>query len=117
MDRIIVKIAKDFSRTPGPRYIKEGKWSGELLRTEKFYNIFNDAINNNKMVVVDLDGTIGYGTSFLEEIFGGLIREHHLDYDQILKHLELISEEEPYLIEDIFAYLKDAHEESLVGYN
>lgn len=117
MDRVTVKIARDFSRTPGPRYMKEGKWSGEQFRTEKFYNIFSDAIENNKMVTVDLDGTLGYGTSFLEEIFGGLIREHHLDYDQIRKHLELISNEEPYLINDIFAYLKDAHEESLVANN
>jgi len=115
MDRVEVKIARDFSRTPGPRYIKEGKWSGELFRTEKFYNIFNDAINNNKMVVVDLDGTLGYGTSFLEEIFGGLIREHHLDYNQILTHLEIVSEEEPYLKDDILAYLNDAHEDSLVN--
>lgn len=115
MERVIVKIARDFSRTPGPRYIKEGKWSGELFRTEKFYNIFNDAINHNNIVVVDLDGVLGYGTSFLEEIFGGLIREHHLDYNQILSHLEIISQEEPYLINDILAYLKDAHEESLVG--
>ncbi|TWI96827.1 uncharacterized protein DUF4325 [Mucilaginibacter frigoritolerans] len=114
MDRITVKIARDFSRTPGPRYIKEGKWSGEQFRTEKFYSIFDDAIKNDKIVVVDLDGTLGYGTSFLEEIFGGLIREHHLDYNQILNHLELISNEEPYLMTDIFAYLKDAHEESLV---
>jgi hypothetical protein len=117
MDRVTVKIARDFSRTPGPRYIKEGKWSGELFRTQQFFNIFNDAINNNKKVTVDLDGTLGYGTSFLEEIFGGLIREHHLDYNQILNHLEIISNEEPYLTNDILAYLKDAHEESLVGNN
>ncbi|MBS1526709.1 MAG: STAS-like domain-containing protein [Bacteroidetes bacterium] len=114
MDRVIVKIARDFSRTPGPRYIKEGKWSGELFRTEKFFQIFADAIANNQTVVVDLDGTLGYGTSFLEEIFGGLIREHHLDYNAILQHLEIISEEEPYLKDDILTYLKDAHEESLV---
>lgn len=114
MDRVNIKIARDFSRTPGPRYIKEGKWSGELFRTEKFFQTMNDAIINHKMVVVDLDGTMGYGTSFLEEIFGGLIREHHLDYNQILTHLEIISEEEPYLKTDILAYLKDAHEESLV---
>ncbi|HTE01655.1 MAG TPA: STAS-like domain-containing protein [Mucilaginibacter sp.] len=114
MDTLKVKIARDFTPTPGPRYIKEGKWSGEQFRTEKFYNIFNDAIQSNKNIIVDLDGTLGYGTSFLEEIFGGLIREHHLDYNQIVNRLQIISTEEPYLKDDILAYLKDAHEESLV---
>jgi hypothetical protein len=115
MDTITIKIAKDFSPTPGPRYIKEGKWSGELFRTTKFFNVFDNALKNDVKVIVDLDGSLGYGTSFLEEIFGGLIREHHLDYNKIIEHLEIVSTEEPYLTDDILTYLKDAHEESLVN--
>jgi hypothetical protein len=114
MDSIVFKIAKEFSTTPGPRYIKEGKWSGEQLRTEKFFSLFDYAIKNNQKVIVDLDGTVGYGTSFLEEIFGGLIREQHLDYEALLSHLEIVSTEEPYLEDDIYQYLKDAHERCLV---
>jgi hypothetical protein len=116
MESINFKIAKEFSSTPGPRYIHEGPNSGELLRTTMFFDLFANAIQHNKMVVVNLDGPAGYGTSFLEEIFGGLIREHHLDYDQIISHLSITSEEEPYLKDDIYHYLKEAYEKALVAF-
>ena len=38
----------------------------------------------NVKLIVDLDGTAGLGTSFLEESFGGLIRRDHINYN-ILK--------------------------------
>ena len=115
MDTVTFKIATDFSPTPGPRYKHEGANSGELLRTTKFFQFFDDAIKGKKQIIVDLDGTAGYGTSFLEEIFGGLIREHHLDYNEIIKRLTIKTDEEPYLKDDIFQYLKDAHEKALVN--
>jgi hypothetical protein len=115
MDAVTFKIARDFSPTPGPRYIHEGINSGELLRTSKFFDLFSNAIKENKKVIIDLDGTAGYGTSFLEEIFGGLIREQHLDYNEIIKRLTIISTEEPYLKDDIFHYLSDAHQKALVN--
>lgn len=115
MDTVTIKIASAFSKTPGPRYIHEGKWSGEKFRKEQFFKFFDDAIKANQKVIVDLDGTLGYGTSFLEEIFGGLIRIHHLNYDDIVNRLTIISEEESYLIDDIMHYLKEAHEKALVS--
>lgn len=111
MDKIEFKISKDYVPTPGPRYIKEGKWSGEKLRGELILPIFEKAIKNDQKIFIDLDGTSGYGTSFLEEVFGGLIRINKLKYDDIIKVLELKSEEEPYLIEDIYEYLEDANQQ------
>lgn len=108
VDKINISIKENFVSTPGPRYIKEGKWSGEKLRIELIYPQFNKAIEENKKIFIDLDGTSGYGTSFLEEVFGGLIRENKLKYSDIKNILELKSEEEPYLIEDIEEYLLDA---------
>ncbi|MFN0729406.1 STAS-like domain-containing protein [Polaribacter gochangensis] len=112
MESIEIKIAKDFSFTPGPRYIDEGKNSGEKFRKEVLYPKFKEAIETNKKVIVDLDGTAGYGTSFLEESFGGLIRINKLSYKEILKVLTIITEEEDYLEDDVYEYLNDAHEES-----
>ncbi len=109
MESIEIKIARDFSCTPGPRYIDEGKNSGEKFRKEILANIFEKAISENKKIIVDLDGTDGYGTSFLEESFGGLIRNDKIDYNEIIKRLEIISNEEEYLKDDIYEYLKDAH--------
>ena len=112
MESIEIKISKDFSFSPGPRYIDEGKNSGEKFRKEILYPKFKEAIEANKKITVDLDGTDGYGTSFLEEAFGGLIRNNGLTFEEINNCLIIISEEEDYLKDDVYEYLNDAHEES-----
>ena len=110
MKSIEIKISRDFTPTPGPRYIKESDIdnSGESFRKKILYPTFLRALESKMRLVVDLDGTAGYGTSFLEESFGGLIREEHMDYSIIMNNLDLISVEESFLIEDINHYLEDA---------
>ncbi len=107
MDTVNIKFLKVFTRKPGPRKIGEGDNSGELFRA-KLYPMVLDAIAQNKKIVIDLDGVLGYGTSFLEEMFGGLIRENKISYNEIKNRLTFISKEEPYLVEDINGYLLDA---------
>lgn len=102
------KIASDFSQTPGPRFIVEGDYSGEQFREECLRQLMTCAIEENKNVQIDLDGAAGYATSFLEEAFGGLIRENGFRLADIKKYLKLISKEEPYLIDDIRLYMEDA---------
>ncbi|MEH3087690.1 MAG: STAS-like domain-containing protein [Xylophilus ampelinus] len=71
MNAITIVIAKDFSPTPAGRYYPEdGDYPGQRFREELLY----PALIKNTIVTVDLDGTSGYGSSFLEEAFGGLIR-------------------------------------------
>lgn len=110
--KISIKIAKDFSTAPGPRYIHEGDNSGELFRQNILFPKVSQAIELNIPFEVDLDDTAGYGTSFLEESFGGLIRKHNLPYEKIMSLMILISNEEDYLIDDVNEYLKDAYDES-----
>lgn len=102
----LLSIAKDFSRTPGPRRASEGDFSGEeflkLLRVR-----FREARDAGRSLVVDLDGAAGYATSFLEAAFGGLAREN--DPQTVLKTLEFKSQEEPDLIEEIQGYIRDAN--------
>lgn len=100
---IIVNVAKDFSRYPTGRYMKSGNTSGEEFR-EKFL-IPNFELG--QVVRIELDGTIGYGSSFLEEAFGGLARKSKLSANEILKQLVLISEDAT-LIQEIEEYIKDA---------
>lgn len=109
---IQIKIASAFSTCPGPRYIIEGDYSGQLFRETILKEAIKGAIEAKCKISVDLDGTAGYGTSFLEESFGGLIREDHIAYADIKRYLEIISKDEPNLIDDINAYLEDAHENS-----
>lgn len=105
-----ITIAKDYSRTPGPRYVSEGAFSGEDFRNNVLCPKIKEAIEKNEILQVVLDGTHGYGTSFLEEAFGGLIREDKIPYQQIISVLRIVSEEEEYLIDDIMQYLLDASE-------
>lgn len=110
MESIEIKISRDFTPTPGPRYIRESDIdnSGESFRKKILFPTFISALERNKKLVVDLDGTAGYGTSFLEESFGGLIRIEKMEYQTIIDNLEIISNEEEFLNDDIQQYLKDA---------
>lgn len=60
----------DFTEYPGPRYKRLGEGSGEEFRD----HIFIPAMKEHGSLVVDLDGTRGFGSSFLEEAFGGAVR-------------------------------------------
>lgn len=105
MNVIKVSIASDFSQTPGPRYIKEGGFSAELFLEKVLEDKFKEAIRENKKILVDLDGTLGYATSFLEETFGGLARKY--GSEKVEKIISFKSQEEPWLIDDIQSYIDD----------
>src|SRR3546814_1210636 len=70
MANTVFSIAKDFSPFAGPRYIRQGSHSGEALRS-KLIRFLN---SHPGPVTIVLDGTKGMGSSFLDEAFGGLIR-------------------------------------------
>jgi hypothetical protein len=110
--KVIFDLKAEFSPTPGPRYIIEGDFSGELLRTTILKNIVSEAIKKKNKLLIDLDGTAGYGTSFLEEAFGGLIREDKISFEKLKETLEFKSDEEPYLIDDINEYMEEANDKN-----
>lgn len=107
MKRITLKVSMLFSRTPGARYEKEGDFSGEKFRKDILFPKLTQAIQENYILAVDLDGTAGYGTSFLEEAFGGLIRDG-ITIEQIKNHLDFVSLEDPSYIDEINEYISDA---------
>ncbi|MBY0473115.1 STAS-like domain-containing protein [Patescibacteria group bacterium] len=104
----IISIARDFSVSPGPRYIVEGDFSGELFRNTILEPRFVEAIQKKEKLTVDLDGTLGYGTSFLEEAFGGLARLHGIKLVQ--DNLEVVANEESYLKDDVAEYIEKAND-------
>ena len=108
MEDIKINIAKEFSNTPGGRYISQGQNSGEKFRQEKLEPLFIDKKDNSKITIL-LDGAYGYPTSFTEEAFGGLARKY--GKERVKKRLEFISEEEPILIEEINLYIDKANNE------
>lgn len=106
---IILEVAKEFSPTPGFRTKEEGPYPADEFRDKYLYPKLKDAIDKNDSLLVDLDGSAGYGTSFLEEAFGGLIRECGLSYQDIMEHLQLKSEDDPSYIDEINGYISDAN--------
>jgi len=99
------KIAENFSKTPGPRYIKEGVFSAELLLKDGFRKLYFDALDKGYKITVDLDDTAGYATSFLEGTFGELARES--DPEKVLNHFIFISHKRPWYIDEIKEYIND----------
>lgn len=110
----------EFTKYPGPRYINLGSNSGEKFREEYLIT----ALKESSEISVNLDGVLGYGSSFLEEIFGGLVRampahpaKKHPNGDLIVKHAfvtlemvdfiknNLISHDDPSLIVEIKNYI------------
>lgn len=79
----------DFTKTPGGRYRKDGKFSAEEWRDD--YIIPAAKI---EPLVINLDGTEGIAASFLEEVFGGFVRK------QPYLHIYVISNENPSYAEE-----------------
>lgn len=98
----VIDVGKDFTRFPAGRTESDGPYSGEVFR-EKHLRPWLD---RGQTVTVRLDSALGYGSSFLEEAFGGLIR---LGYkkDAILKLIKLDTAD-PLLKEEIEGYIEGA---------
>ena len=71
-----LKLAEDFSPYPGGRKRKDGPYSAEAFLI-LLYGIMNEHDN----IFLDLDGTRGYGSCFLHEVFSRLSKE---DVEKIL---------------------------------
>jgi len=103
---IRLSIARDFSETPGPRSREEGEFSGEEFLDTLLLLKFEQALSGNDKLFVDLDGTEGYATSFLEAAFGGLCRK--FDPGTVLRIIEFKSDDEPRLVTEVRNYIQDA---------
>ena len=100
----VIDIAKDFSIFPGGRFPQDGPNSGEEFRMK--FLIPN--LINNQDIIIKLDGTRGYSSSFIEEVLGGLVRCGY-SKKYLSEHLSFISERKG-LIEEIKMYIVDAEQ-------
>lgn len=95
-----VSVARDFSRFPAGRYLTDGKNSGERFRGMLAPKLKAGSVR------VDLDGTMGYGSSFLEEAFGGLVRTGFA-INELKERLSFSSSDQS-LVTEIWSYIEDA---------
>src|SRR5579872_5501179 len=110
-----INIAKDFSRTPGGRFRSDGPYSGQLFRDRCLVPALEAAKRDHSRVVVVLDGTRGYLSSFLEEAFGGLVRECGYRREELDRLLEIQAIDPFYQPYAVLAkrYIADAREKAI----
>jgi hypothetical protein len=98
---VTINIAKDFSRTPYGRYL--GSSSAKVFK-DKFLKPFID-IGADKIIII-LDGTYGFVSSWLHEAFGNLLKEYPQEKRQsIMDMFSLISDEDPSVAVEIREYM------------
>lgn len=86
-----ISIAEDFSKYPAGRFREDGPGSGAAFREDHLAPALNDP--DVDQVVVSVDGIAGFGTSFLDEAFGGLVRESGLTEEDLGRRLSIESSE------------------------
>lgn len=109
IDVEVISVANDFSEFPGGRYRSDGDASGEAFREDFLIK----SIKKFNKVQIILNGTAGYGSSFLEESFGGLVRKHGYRYEDLKNILIFDEKNGPYerYVKIIWQYISDAKPE------
>lgn len=95
-----LSIARDFTRYPAGRFRSDGPYSGEQFRDD----FLVPAMEKGESVSIDLDGVRGFGSSFLEEAFGGLVRKGYSP--EIVLSTFTLKSSDPTLIAEIHDYIK-----------
>lgn len=91
----VINIARDFSETPAGRSYADGPDSGERFKNE----YLEPALRECELVTVEIDGTLGYSSSFLEEAFGGTVRELGLTWAEATRRIRIVGEESSFKTE------------------
>jgi hypothetical protein len=101
--RLIV-VAKEFARSPAGRHVTDGPNSGERFREQYLVDALR---NTDDWVEIDLRGALSLGSSFLDEAFGGLVREHGIPPSVLRRRLRIRSDLDTY-ISKIWNSVEDA---------
>ena len=98
-----IKMGRDFSPCPGGRVREDGPRCAEAFREDTL----RPALEAEDVVVLHLDCAEGYGSSFLDEAFGGLVRSGRYTAGQLRRKLRLESRDET-LTREIWSYIDQA---------
>lgn len=104
-----LNIVSEFTDTPGGRYIAQGPYSGEEFRDTILKVKYDYCLLKNEKLVINFDGGYGYPISFIDEAFGGMVRDGY-SAKKMLKNMVFISNDCPSLSEKIVECIKE-HDE------
>jgi hypothetical protein len=98
-----IKVAEVFSDMPYGRDHKDGDDNGERFRKE----IVLPALAEHDLILIDLNGTMGCGSSFGDEAFAGLVIYEGISKEEVQRR---ISYEYKYksVINNIKKYIDEA---------
>lgn len=104
MEKFSINIADDFSPVLGGRWIALGQFSGELFYDKILEPLFKQVIPTEEKLHVYLDGTKGYGSSFLDQSFGELGRKYSIEKvsSKIVFHTKYFAWYAKYIKEEIW---------------
>ena len=89
MNKVTISIADNFSAYPAGRYPEDGEYNGTTFRKA----VLIPALMDDARVEVTFDDVAGFGSSFLDEAFGGLIRDEGMTKEFLDSHLLLTTTE------------------------
>ena len=87
-----ISIAEDFSQFPAGRFREDGLYNGTTFREDTLVPALQK-LDDSGLLEVSFDGVSGFGTSFLEEAFGGLIRRSRFTKAFLDEHLRITAEQ------------------------
>src|SRR5688572_16798632 len=101
-----INVARDFSTAPSGRHPEDGPHNGERFRLEWLVPSLEDP----EGVEIQLDGVSGFGSSFLEEAFAGLVRIHHFEPTDLKQriHIKYSDPDLIYYADSIADFISDA---------
>lgn len=83
---IVIRVA-DFSAYPSGRDAVDGNFNGERFRDEILKPAIETAKKTGQKIHISLANVLSFGSSFLEEAFGGLVRKRIADKAFLEKNL------------------------------
>lgn len=90
-----LSVANDFSKFPAGRFKQHhGDVAGDAFR-----ELLTSKLRQNDSISVSLDGTMGFGSNWLEEAFGGLVSKENFTIEELNKKLTVYAEDKSLVVE------------------
>lgn len=82
-------VLKDYCKFMFGRYRSDGNHSGEAFRED----VLIPELKKNGTITVDITMDYGLASSSLEEVFGGIVRSTGWDADEVLRRVNIVSDD------------------------
>jgi len=105
-----LNIGKDFSTDPIGRFRSDGNRSGETFREDFLKPAIKSLGPGEKLEIIIDDGIESYGSSFLSEGFGGMVKYGFIKSEELLAIIQITysNEDFEFFKKKILEYIKKA---------